>query len=159
MTTSILEYFEKVHDRLDDLFKNFQQYKQSDYPRAKEFFVAFKFGLQRHIVWEEEILFPLFEKKTGMQFGPTYVMRMEHKEIATHLESIHKRVQKADPKSDREEEKLLEALGVHNEKEEAILYPAIDRNLTPEELETVYTAIRNIPEERYLVCCGMEVKS
>jgi len=73
--------------------------------------------------WEEEILFPLFEKKTGMQFGPTYVMRNEHKEIAAHLESIHKKVQKADPSSDREEQKLLEVLGAHNQKEEAILYP------------------------------------
>jgi len=153
MTTSISEYFEKDHDRLDDLFKSFQQWKQSDYPRAKEFFVAFKFGLQRHIVWEEEILFPLFEKKTGMQFGPTYVMRMEHKEIAAHLEAIHKKVQKADPNTDSEERKLLEVLGMHNEKEEAILYPAIDRNLTPGELETVYTEIQNIPEEKYLVCC------
>jgi len=153
MMISISEYFAKDHDRLDDLFKNFQHWKHSDYRRAKEFFVAFKFGLQRHIVWEEEILFPLFEKKTGMQFGPTYVMRNEHKEIAAHLESIHKKVQKTDPSSDREEQKLLEVLGAHNQKEEAILYPAIDRNLTPEELETVYAAIQNIPEERYLVCC------
>ena len=88
-----------------------------------------------------------------MPFGPTFVMRNEHKEIKEHLESIHKKVQEADRRSDREEEKLLEVLGGHNLKEEEILYPAIDRSLTPGELESVFAAIQNIPEEKYQACC------
>ena len=32
----------------------------------KEAFKEFKLGLQRHIVWEEELLFPIWEEKTGM---------------------------------------------------------------------------------------------
>lgn len=44
--TSISQHYEADHDRLDDLFKNFQAFKQKDFPRAKEFFVGFKFGLQ-----------------------------------------------------------------------------------------------------------------
>ena len=64
--------YEQDHDRLDELFKTFQQLKRSDFPKAKEAFKEFKFGLQRHIVWEEDLLFPLWEKKTGMsEGGPT----------------------------------------------------------------------------------------
>jgi hemerythrin-like domain-containing protein len=150
---TIREYYEADHDRLDELFKTFQNWKRKDYPRAKEAFVAFKFGLQRHIVWEEEVLFPIFEEKVGMTFGPTQVMRTEHREIATHLEAIHKKVQVADPDSDRDEANLLSVLGLHNEKEESILYPAIDRMVNEEEKAAVFERMKNIPEGRYLTCC------
>lgn len=150
----ISTYFEADHDRLDDLFKNFQKMKQSDYPRAKEFFVQFKFGLQRHIVWEEDILFPLFEEKTGTKSGgPTFVMRQEHREIASHLEAIHQKVQIANPDSDLDEQNLLAALAQHNMKEENILYPAIDRVAANADRHAVFQAIKNIPEDRYAVCC------
>ena len=73
---TIREFYEQDHDRLDELFKTFQQLKRSDFAKAKEAFKEFKFGLQRHIVWEEDLLFPLWEEKTGMsEGGPTFVMR------------------------------------------------------------------------------------
>jgi regulator of cell morphogenesis and NO signaling len=152
--TSIAEYFEADHDRLDGLFVNFQRFKHSDYSRAKECFVQFKFGLQRHIIWEEEILFPLFEKKLGLHdIGPTAVMRNEHQQIGKCLESIHKKVQESDPESDREEKELLEVLKQHNLKEEMILYPAIDSMITREEIENAFVQMKNIPESRYETCC------
>jgi hypothetical protein len=39
--------FEQDHDRLDALFTTFQEQKRKDFAKAKEAFVAFKFGLQR----------------------------------------------------------------------------------------------------------------
>jgi iron-sulfur cluster repair protein YtfE (RIC family) len=157
MTTvsSIQSAFATDHDRLDGLFTDFQHWKWSDYPRAKACFKEFKFGLQRHIVWEESILFPLFEQKTGMvQSGPTVVMRAEHRLIGDWLEAIHKKVQKQDPNSDVEEQALLEALAAHNQKEEIVLYPALDRLLSDEEKTVAFTAIEQVPEEAYKVCCG-----
>jgi regulator of cell morphogenesis and NO signaling len=151
---SISHYYEVDHDRLDDLFKNFQNLKHSEFLRAKEFFVAFKFGLQRHIIWEEEILFPFFEEKTGIHSGgPTEVMRREHRQIGEHLEAIHKKVQAADPNSDEEEKMLLAALSVHNMKEENILYPAIDRAANASDMETIFKDMKNVKEERYSECC------
>jgi len=150
----ISRYFEVDHDRLDELFKNFQTLKRMDYPRSKEYFIAFKQGLQRHIVWEEDILFPLFEKKTGITSGgPTHVMRMEHRQIAEHLEAVHQKVKVADRNSDEEETKLISVLAIHNQKEEHILYPAIDHAVTEADREAVFEAMKNTPEERYLVCC------
>lgn len=70
-TETVSQFYEKDHDRLDNLFWDFQKWKNENYPRARENFVSFKFGLQRHIVWEEEVLFPFFERNTGMnQRGP-----------------------------------------------------------------------------------------
>jgi len=75
---AITKFMGQDHDRLDELFREFQTLKGSDFAKAKHAFSEFKRGLQRHIVWEEEILFPLFEHQTDIQDrGPTAVMRME----------------------------------------------------------------------------------
>ena len=152
---TISEFYEQDHDRLDELFKTFQKMKRSDFPKAKEAFKAFKFGLQRHIVWEEDVLFPLWEEKTGMsEGGPTFVMRAEHRQIGQQLEAVHDKVGDQNPDSDQEEQALLDLLGTHNIKEERVLYPAIDQLTSPEERETVFRNMKNIPEERYKLCCG-----
>jgi iron-sulfur cluster repair protein YtfE (RIC family) len=153
---SIRKFFQEDHERLDALFKTFQALKRSDYAKAKDSFIQFKFGLQRHIVWEEEILFPLWERQTGMaEVGPTMVMRAEHRQIGEYLEAIHQKVQQQDPQSDQEEQRLLAVLTSHNKKEELVLYQAIDGILNEADLASIYQAMNNIPEERYKTCCGL----
>lgn len=151
---SVRDYFEKDHDRLDGLFGEFQRLKRTDYPAAKANFKEFLFGLTRHIVWEEDVLFPLFEKQTGMtQGGPTMVMRHEHRLIKGCLDALHEKVRIADPDSDAEERALLGILKEHNMKEEHVLYPEIDDGLAPGELAEVQKAMAAIPAERFACCC------
>lgn len=152
---TISGFYEQDHDRLDELFKTFQNLKRSDFGKAKEAFKEFKFGLQRHIVWEEDLLFPLWEEKTGRsESGPTFVMRNEHRQIGQLLEAIHRKVADQNPDSDQEEQALLNLLGSHNMKEERVLYPSIDQVTSGGERETVFRSMKNIPEERYKLCCG-----
>jgi regulator of cell morphogenesis and NO signaling len=152
---TITAFFEQDHDRLDELFKTFQQLKRSDFTKAKEAFKEFKVGLQRHILWEEDILFPFWEKETGItEGGATSVMRAEHRQIGQQLEAIHRKVMEQNPDSDQEEQALLDLLGSHNRKEERALYPAIDQVASAEERETIFQNMKNIPEERYKLCCG-----
>ena len=154
---TISPFFEQDHDRLDELFTTFQRLKRSDFAKAKEAFKEFKIGLQRHIVWEEDLLFPLWEAKTGMsESGPTPVMRNEHRQIGQQLEAIHRKVADQNPDSDQEEQVLLDLLGSHNRKEERALYPAIDQVASGDERETVFQNMKNIPEERYNLCCGQQ---
>ncbi len=150
---TVTSYYEDDHDRLDELFKQFQQLKRLNFMKAKEFFKEFKFGLQRHIIWEEEILFPLFEQKTGITQGPTEVMRQEHRIIGKYLEAIHEQVKVKNPDSDENEQLLLNVLLMHNQKEEQILYPTIDRSLMDSERAEVFTTMKNMPKERYNFCC------
>ena len=151
---TISTYYEADHDRLDELFKSFQRLKRVDYAQAKPYFREFKFGLQRHIIWEEEILFPLFEQKTGItNGGPTFVMRQEHQLIGKHLEAIHDKVRVMDPDSDEDEQALLNVLFAHNQKEEQILYPMIDQAVRGDERVKVFETMHSLPEERYAVCC------
>lgn len=152
---TITAYYEEDHDRLDELFKTFQTSKRSDCAKAKDAFKQFKVGLQRHIMWEEELLFPMWEEKTGMvEDGPTPMMRFEHSQIKQLLDAIHHKVEGQNLETDQEEQALLNLLSSHNRKEERALYPAIDNVTTPEECATVFSNMASIPEDRYNACCS-----
>jgi iron-sulfur cluster repair protein YtfE (RIC family) len=154
-TQSIQAAFAADHDRLDSCLLRFQAMKRSNFADAREYFKEFKFGLQRHITWEEQILFPRFEAKTGSYgAGPTEVMRREHRRIGALLEAIHQKVRRTDPESDKEERDLLEVLAAHNQKEENVLYPILDRLLSDAEKAEVFEAMEKLPPEAYKTCCG-----
>lgn len=146
---TITAFYEGDHDRLDELFKTFQTVKGSDFPKAQEAFKEFKIGLQRHIVWEEELLFPIWEEKTGMvEDGPTPVMRFEHDQIKQLLDAIHQKVETKNLSTEQEEHALLNLLSSHNRKEERALYPAIDNVISSDECARVFSDMKNIPEDR-----------
>ena len=152
---TISNMFDEDHDRLDELFKSFHLLKRTDLAKAQKAFVDFKIGLQRHMVWEEDVLFPLWEKKSGMtEGGPTFVMRQEHREIMECLEAIDRKVQAQNPESDQEEQAFMDLLERHNMTEEEVLYAAIDRATSADEREVVFQDMNNIPEARYKLCCG-----
>lgn len=145
----------KDHDRLDMLFQQYRKEKKSDRGKALVFFHHFKVGLQKHIVWEEEILFPLFEEKTGMKsHGPTFIMGEEHRQIKSWLEKIHDAIKKNGSPSDSLDEGLLEILGAHNKKEESILYPWIDNEASEQDREAAFQKMGSLPPEKYNRCCG-----
>lgn len=142
---TISTMFDEDHERLDALFKSFQTLKRTDFPKAKSAFLEFKAGLQRHVAWEEEVMFPLWEKKSGMTGGgPTIVMRNEHREIWECLESLARKIQAQNPETDREEEILLDLLDRHNMSEEEVLYPEMDHLISPEEREAAFRAMEKI---------------
>jgi len=126
--TTILEFMTVDHDRLDNIFSELMALGAGDGKRAQALFGDFRSGLERHIVWEEDLLFPIFERSTGMRdAGPTAVMRMEHRQIREILEQIDQTLRAENPPAiARLANALLQVLGSHNQKEEHILYPAID---------------------------------
>lgn len=140
---TITTYYEHDHDRLDGIFKEFQATRQSEFERAVALFREFKAGLMRHILWEEEILFPIFENKTNMHgYGPTAVMRSEHRLIEQYLEAIHAKLAQRNADTEPEEQALLKTLFEHNMKEERILYPEIDKMMVDEERMEVFERMK-----------------
>ena len=147
----ISSFFEEDHDKLDALFKKFVVSQQAEPAVATEVFGRFTAGLLRHIHWEEEILFPLFEANEGSSEGPTQVnegssggptqvMRSEHALIKDLLEGIRLSLEKGTDSAEHERT-LLNVLGEHNWKEEHVLYPAMDRQLTNGQLAEVFDRI------------------
>jgi iron-sulfur cluster repair protein YtfE (RIC family) len=151
----IATFMEEDHDHLDRLFATYQTGKALNREHAVQTFAQFKQLLQRHIVWEEDILFPIFEQRTGMkEVGPTAVMRVEHKSIKCCLDRIHEDIRAGGVGDDQVERLLLDLLVDHNKKEETVLYPWLDRTLSSHEAETAIEQMRQLPEDRYHHCCG-----
>ena len=142
-TRTISGFFQGDHDRLDVLLQSFQTLKRRHFSKAKEAFTQFKSGLERHIRWEEEVLFPLWEEKTGMSdSGPTFVMRHEHRRIEEQLRTIDRNITGDNADDAEPEQALVALLAAHNLKEERVLYPAIDQVTTPEECRDILRKIQ-----------------
>lgn len=150
----IAAFMGQDHDRLDQLYSGFRSEKTSNPAKAKELFSEFKRGLQRHIVWEEEFLFPRFESRTGSSDGgPIPVMRWEHRRIKGLLDRIHDQVATGKMETDDWERELANVLLVHNTKEESVLYPAIDQCLSEQEATELIEDMKTLPADRYAHCC------
>jgi iron-sulfur cluster repair protein YtfE (RIC family) len=131
----VSDYLGWDHDRLDALLVRAERELEAERPQAAtECFRAFRDGLTRHIRIEEELLFPLFEARTGVAAGPTEVMRSEHREIERALELMERGLAAGSVERFEEGRRFLAATLVdHNAKEEHILYPTMDRLLSDSE--------------------------
>jgi len=127
---TVTAYLSWDHDRLDAILKSARaRVEAGEWAHAQAEYGDFDRGLHRHIRLEEEILFPLFEQRTGSE-GPTSVMRAEHKVIRAALGVMGDAVGRRDAGAFREGvATLFSVLPDHNEKEEQVLYPTTDRVL------------------------------
>lgn len=133
------------HDRLDALESAaFSARSAGDYAGARDHYAMFACGLRRHIGFEEEILFPAFEEKTGFDptCGPTAVMRMEHGEIQFLLGRIEQAIGQPEADVVGMRGRFHEVLSEHNEKEEAVLYPAADGLFQPDDADALFALIQ-----------------
>jgi quercetin dioxygenase-like cupin family protein/hemerythrin superfamily protein len=88
----------------------------------------FQRGLLRHMVAEEEVLFPALATSTGGGAGgPISVMRHEHTEMRRLIEDLVATLTRGDTEdASRRFGDLTALLFAHNGKEERILYPMAD---------------------------------
>jgi len=128
---SISEFFSAQHRACDRTFEEMEEaINRNDWPQARSLCEKLDRDTLQHLLNEEEGLFPLFEEKTGMQAGPTQVMRGEHVELRELLQRISDAVQAGN----RDEalgtaETFFLFLQQHNVKEEQVLYPMADQAL------------------------------
>jgi len=114
----------------------------SDQAGAKEAFKEFKSELERHIRWEERILFPCFDyKHTHLKHSPIPLLHREHEQILVYLADIEGKLAKADFNTDNNERDIEVALRLHSQNEEEGLFPALDRILTDQERVAIYAAM------------------
>ena len=132
---SVTRYLSWDHDRLDGLLGEVTRRVQGgSFSQAQSIFEAFDQGLRRHIRNEEELLFPLFEARSGVRHGPTAVMRSEHRAIEAELVRMREALEAGDASEYASGLTTLHGLmGPHNAKEEQVLYPTTDDFLDPAE--------------------------
>ncbi len=139
----VSRFFEIDHDRLDIIYDSFKKLLVADNANAESHFALFSNGLLKHIDWEEQLLFPLFELRSGMtQGGPTFVMRQEHGMIKQLLNDIHEKLNDTDSALTLCFQ-LEQILASHNKKEEHILYPAIDNLMSESDIQDLAIQLNN----------------
>ena len=104
--------------------------RRGDWDRCGTVFHKFRRETEAHFCAEEDVLFPNFERRTGMSSGPTRMMRMEHMQMRGLLDQL------AAAQAGRDTgafcgaaDTLLIMMQQHNLKEENILYPMCDQAL------------------------------
>ncbi len=127
----ILEFMRDDHRMCDDFYtKSENALSAKETEQAKEFFETFYRATNHHFDMEERELFIAFEQRTGMMGGPTQMMRYEHQQLRSLLESM-----KSALNENRHNdffgigESMMIMLQQHNMKEEQMLYPMMDRAL------------------------------
>lgn len=144
-TRNVSEALAWDHDRLDDLERRSFELRSSGRQReARDTYAVFAHGLRRHIRFEEELLFPEFERRAGLSpaAGPTAVMRAEHRELLGLLDAIEASIGEPSTNAERHREAFREVLGAHNAKEEQVLYPGVDRLLGVAEADALVARIQ-----------------
>jgi regulator of cell morphogenesis and NO signaling len=150
---SVAELLEEEHHRLTALCEQaFEADTQGRHCEALECFSAFRRGLLRHIRVEEDLLFPVFEIRAGLPAaGPTATMRAEHRDIRLLLADLALALDQGRATAGALKRALDCLLSDHNRKEEAVLYPVLDRLLTPNESDTLaarFEALQELNETR-----------
>ena len=131
---AISRYLTQDHAHCDELFADTENaVSEHAWESARGLFDQFSHATVRHFLREEETLFPAFEAQTGMQGGPTFMMRMEHDQMRDVLVAMEQALGREDERAYLGlSETLLMLLRQHNAKEEQILYPMCDRALSGE---------------------------
>ncbi len=131
---NISDFMTSNHHACDELFASAEEcVGNGDWVKGKTDFTAFLAAMKRHFAMEEEVLFPAFDKKTGMDMGPTFVMRSEHKQMNKVFDDMQQALGAKD--SDGYlglSETLLMLMQQHNMKEEQMLYRMMDQELGAE---------------------------
>jgi iron-sulfur cluster repair protein YtfE (RIC family) len=119
------------HKHCDEVFASAEEAcANGDWAAGEKAFALLVDELETHFCSEEEVLFPAFEKATGMTSGPTEVMRGEHLQMRELLQQMKQGLVARDTDVfDGGAETLLILMQQHNMKEENILYPMCDNAL------------------------------
>lgn len=126
------EFFTQDHRDCDEQWAQVEQAVDAGSGGA-EAYARFESSLLSHLAMEEEVLFPALEQASGMQGGPTMVMRAEHRQMRGLLEQMRAAVEQSNFDAVVDQgDTLLMLIQQHNMKEESVLYPLAERLLAPQ---------------------------
>jgi hemerythrin-like domain-containing protein len=146
----IATYLDHDHRRCDDQYA----VAESDvilhnWAAAGSHFGAFLGMFYRHLDKEERVLFPRLDHALGNGYGPTTVMRAEHRQMRSMLTAMQAAIAHHDCESFFGQADMLRILmRQHNLKEEGMLYPQADFVLASQ-ADAVINSMENINQAEH----------
>lgn len=129
--TTICDYLMLDHKRCDDFFlRADESIRLKSWSEAENTFRLFGNAMKQHIGMEEKILFPAFEQSIRNSEGAIALLRREHLQMHCMIERMAEavsRMSSIDFLLHSETFMLLQQQ--HNQKEEELLYPLLDKIL------------------------------
>lgn len=124
----IATYLDHDHRRCDDQYALAEsEVILRHWDAATTNFSAFLAMFGRHLDKEERVLFPRLDHALGNGYGPTVVMRAEHRQMREMLREMQAAIARHDCNGFFDQADMLRLLmRQHNLKEEGILYPQAD---------------------------------
>lgn len=121
------DFFERDHARLDALWAEFVSRRIEDPCGARHVFEDFRAGLERHMKWEDELLFAKFAQRAddrGRLLADLLVW--EHEGLRRWLDRLASDRGGAGLDADLECIAFAGTLAGHNRREETLVYPKVD---------------------------------
>jgi regulator of cell morphogenesis and NO signaling len=134
------------HRKISELFDEYRRQRKIDAKKARQAFSDFTNRLLNHIDNEEEFLFPLFEKKTGVKrinSSSTSTLITDHARMRELIGNLKNMLDKNDRDIDDVEDHMAELLNTHDEEEVNIVYPWLDEVITEEEMMELNNRIKS----------------
>lgn len=141
---SLLSYLD-LHRDLEELFLNHQEELIClELSKAKTHLQQFAKTLRHHIFIEEKYILPLYEKKVPPPpGGGAFLFYGEHQKIKDFLGQIETKIKKLSPRGKKVRRQIIDLLDLetrfkdvmmhHDLREKNMLYPLLDKAVTPEE--------------------------
>ena len=127
---SIKDFLTLDHRECDEVFAQMEQSVADKSADAVEKFEHFQSVMLHHFNMEEKVMFPAFEKKTGMTQGPTEMMRREHDQMRMLMMQMNEAIYSEDEnRFFGLSETLMMIMQQHNMKEEQMLYTMAQQHL------------------------------
>ena len=145
----VLKLMDKDHEDLVTLIDQFLSHIKNNSDQSVDIFSNFKRNLQKHFHWEEKVLFPLFEERTGLTGADTtFVLKNEHVQIKSmFINKIEKMLsEKNFPEILLLAVGLEEMLSMHRTLETDVFYPWFDESLDLIERDRVLKLLKNKKE-------------
>lgn len=134
----ITAFMRRDHAALDALLALLRR----DGPLDPEALDRFRRGLERHIAWEERLLFPAFSRALGSEAeGSVTAMETQHREFIAHLDAL-RGGRLSDEARRNVLQSLLDDLADHNHAEESAIYPWLDDALDAGTSAAILAALR-----------------
>lgn len=132
---TVSAYLAAEHHRLNALLDEVADaVADGRFADARGIWESFQAGLLRHLRIEDELVFPVFEVRSGMSDGPTVALRIEHGQIRRIAALLGAALEREDAAAFRDALGFLDAFVIdHESKEEHVLFPTTDLLLTPAE--------------------------
>jgi iron-sulfur cluster repair protein YtfE (RIC family) len=121
------------HARCDALFNQVKlSLEDGQWPAADRAFACFREALERHLLIEERIVFPAYEKAVHQLATATAAMRTEHLRLRAIAQRLADAIRKRQPSEVNSHIDILtDVAEQHHYTEENMIYPMVERVLGP----------------------------